>query len=94
MDMIELLLPCGFDILKYSWVKATVSICMLVDYSVARKHQHHRGAGSGLSLGLPLLVRGVRGGSNELDVHHGDEAGTPRTTKSPLPDMPPRRCQS
>jgi hypothetical protein len=23
----------------------------------------------------------VRGGSDGLDVHHGDEAGTPRTTK-------------
>jgi hypothetical protein len=37
--MIELLLPCGFDTLEYSWVKATIDICMLVDYSVAKKHQ-------------------------------------------------------
>jgi hypothetical protein len=43
--MIELLLPCGFDTLEYSWEKATISICTLVDYSVAKKHQqafwHH-----------------------------------------------------
>jgi hypothetical protein len=38
--MIELLLPCGFDTLEYSWVKATIDICTLVDYSVAKKHQH------------------------------------------------------
>jgi hypothetical protein len=29
--MIELLLPCGFDILEYSWVKATIGICTLAD---------------------------------------------------------------
>jgi hypothetical protein len=38
--MIELLLPYGFDTLEYSWVKATIDICMLADYSVAKKHQH------------------------------------------------------
>jgi hypothetical protein len=37
--MIELLLPYGFDTLEYSWVKATISICTLADYSVAKKHQ-------------------------------------------------------
>jgi hypothetical protein len=37
--MIELLLPCGFDILEYSWVKATIGICTLADYSVAKKRQ-------------------------------------------------------
>jgi hypothetical protein len=37
--MIELLLPWGFDTLEYSWVRATVGICMLADYSVAKKHQ-------------------------------------------------------
>jgi hypothetical protein len=37
--MIELLLPCGFDTLEYSWVKAIIGIYMLVDYSVAKKHQ-------------------------------------------------------
>jgi hypothetical protein len=37
--MIELLLPCGFDTLEYSWVKATIDICTLADYSVAKKHQ-------------------------------------------------------
>jgi hypothetical protein len=37
--MVELLLPCGFDTLEYSWVKATIGICMLADYSVAKKCQ-------------------------------------------------------
>jgi hypothetical protein len=37
--MIKLLLPCGFDTLKYSWVKATIGIYMLEDYFVAKKHQ-------------------------------------------------------
>jgi hypothetical protein len=37
--MIELLLPCGFDTLEYSWVMITIGICMLVDYSVAKKRQ-------------------------------------------------------
>jgi hypothetical protein len=38
--MIESLPPCGFDTLEYSWVKATIAICTLVDYSVAKKCQH------------------------------------------------------
>jgi hypothetical protein len=37
--LIESLLPCGFDTLEYSWVKATIGICMLVDYSMAEKRQ-------------------------------------------------------
>jgi hypothetical protein len=37
--MIESLLPCGFDILKYSWVKAIIGIYTLVDYFVAKKCQ-------------------------------------------------------
>jgi hypothetical protein len=37
--MIELLLPCGFDTLEYTWVKATIDICTLIDNSVARKCQ-------------------------------------------------------
>jgi hypothetical protein len=37
--MIELLLPCGFDTLEYSYVKVTIGICMLADYSVAKKCQ-------------------------------------------------------
>jgi hypothetical protein len=37
--MIELLLPCGFDTLEYSWVKATIGICTLADYSVVNKRQ-------------------------------------------------------
>jgi hypothetical protein len=43
--MIELLIPCGFDTLEDSWVKATIGICMLVDYSVAKKCQHQCEAG-------------------------------------------------
>jgi hypothetical protein len=39
IDMIELLLPFGFDTLEYSWVKATIGICTFVDYSVAKKCQ-------------------------------------------------------
>jgi hypothetical protein len=39
MDMIELLLSCGFDTLEYCWVKPTIGICMLADYSVAKKCQ-------------------------------------------------------
>jgi hypothetical protein len=42
--MIELLLPSGFDTLEYSWVKATIGICMLTDYSVVNKcQQYYRG---------------------------------------------------
>jgi hypothetical protein len=26
--------------MEYSWVKATIGICMLVDYFVAKKRQH------------------------------------------------------
>jgi hypothetical protein len=37
--MIELLLPCGLDTLKYSWMKATIGICVLADYSMAKKRQ-------------------------------------------------------
>jgi hypothetical protein len=37
--MIELLLPCGFDTLEYFWVKVTIGICTLAEYSVAKKRQ-------------------------------------------------------
>jgi hypothetical protein len=37
--MIEFLLPCGFDTLEYTWVKATIGIYTLADYSMATKHQ-------------------------------------------------------
>jgi hypothetical protein len=37
--MIELLLLCGFDTSEYSWVKATIGICTLKDYSMAKKYQ-------------------------------------------------------
>jgi hypothetical protein len=39
IDMIELLLPCVFDTLEYSWLKATIGFCMLADYYVAKKRQ-------------------------------------------------------
>jgi hypothetical protein len=34
--MTELLLPCGFNTLEYSWVKTTIGMCTLTDYSVAK----------------------------------------------------------
>jgi hypothetical protein len=34
--MIELLLPYGFDTMEYSWVKATIDIYILADYSTAK----------------------------------------------------------
>jgi hypothetical protein len=37
---------------EYSWVKATIGICMLADYSVAKKHQQYPYAD-------PLLMRGA-----------------------------------
>jgi hypothetical protein len=37
--MIELLLPCGFDTVEYSWVKATIGIYTLTDYSMTKKCQ-------------------------------------------------------
>jgi hypothetical protein len=37
--MIELLLPYVYDTMEYSWLKTTIGICMLVDFSVAKKHQ-------------------------------------------------------
>jgi hypothetical protein len=37
--MIVLLLPCGFNTLEYSWVKATIGIYTRADYSVAKKCQ-------------------------------------------------------
>jgi hypothetical protein len=34
------------------------------------------------------MERGVRGGSNGVNVDHGDGAETPRTMKAPLPGVP------
>jgi hypothetical protein len=42
------------------------------------------GAGSDLSLSHLLSARGMRGGSHGVNVHHGDDAETPKTMKSPL----------
>jgi hypothetical protein len=39
MDMVDVLLPYGFDTIEYSWVKATIDICTLADYSVAKECQ-------------------------------------------------------
>jgi hypothetical protein len=39
--MIELLLPYGFDTLEYSWVNATIGICMLANYFVVKKCQQY-----------------------------------------------------
>jgi hypothetical protein len=58
--MIELLLPCGFDILEYSWVKATIGIYTLIDYSMAKKHQQtfwHHCRGSQLILSICRVNR-------------------------------------
>jgi hypothetical protein len=38
--MIESLLLWCFVTVEYSWVKATIGIYMLVDYSIAKKCQH------------------------------------------------------
>jgi hypothetical protein len=38
--MIELMLLCGFDTLEYSWVKATIGICTLADYSIHAEVDH------------------------------------------------------
>jgi hypothetical protein len=58
--MIELLLPCRFDTLEYSWVKARFDICMLANYSVAKKHQQafwRRCRGSQLILSIGRVNR-------------------------------------
>jgi hypothetical protein len=58
--MVELLLPCGFDTLEYSWVKATIDICTLADYSVAKKCQQalwRRCEGSLLILSISRVNR-------------------------------------
>jgi hypothetical protein len=39
IDIIELLLPYEFYTLEYSWLKATIGIFTLADYSVAKKRQ-------------------------------------------------------
>jgi hypothetical protein len=41
--MIELLLPCEFDTLEYSWMNAIIDICTLIDYSMAKKRQQSLG---------------------------------------------------
>jgi hypothetical protein len=58
--MIELLLPYGFDTLEYSWVKATIGIYTLANYSVAEKRQQafwHRCRGSQLILSICRVNR-------------------------------------
>jgi hypothetical protein len=58
--MMELLLPYGFDTLEYSWVKATIGICILADYSVAKKRQQafwRRCQGSQLILSICRVNR-------------------------------------
>jgi hypothetical protein len=56
--MIELLLAYGFDTVEYSWVKATIGIYTLADYSVAKKCQQtfwHFCRGSQLILSICRL---------------------------------------
>jgi hypothetical protein len=58
--MIGLLFPYGFDTLEYSWVKTTIGICTLADYSVAKKHQQafwRRYRGSQLILSICRVNR-------------------------------------
>jgi hypothetical protein len=43
----------------------------------------HPGVRSSLSLSLLLMAGGMRGGSNGTNVHHGVDAGTPRTMTPP-----------
>jgi hypothetical protein len=45
--MIELLLPCGFDTLVYSWVKTTIGIYTLADYSIAKNANKLSGTAAG-----------------------------------------------
>jgi hypothetical protein len=51
--MIELLVPCGFDTLEYSWVKATIGICILANYNMAKKRQ--QGADPGALWGTTFV---------------------------------------
>jgi hypothetical protein len=39
--------PSGFKTLEYSWVKDTIGICTIADYSVAKKRQQRRDAEEG-----------------------------------------------
>jgi hypothetical protein len=57
--MIELLLPCGFDTLEYPSVKVIIDICMLADYSVAKKYQHKLGPSEDGIVGAPPKYRPV-----------------------------------
>jgi hypothetical protein len=41
MDTVQLMIPCGFDALEYSWMKATIGISTLADYSVAKNANTH-----------------------------------------------------
>jgi hypothetical protein len=58
--MIELLLPCGFDTLEYSWVKDTIGIHTLTNYSMTKKQQQafwHRCWGSQIILSICRVNR-------------------------------------
>jgi hypothetical protein len=51
----NILLPYGFNTLEYSWVKTTIAIYMLEEYSVANECQQafwHRCRGSRLILSI------------------------------------------
>jgi hypothetical protein len=57
--MIELLFPC-----EYSWVNATIDICTLADYSVAKEHRQAGQRKDGMSrlrgsdrLHLPFIFK-------------------------------------
>jgi hypothetical protein len=59
--MIELLLPYGFDTLEYSWVRATIGICMLADYSMAKKCQEYAPSERYVRYGDDKAERAVEG---------------------------------
>jgi hypothetical protein len=77
--MIELLLLYGFDTLEYSWVKATIDICMLTDYSVAKKHQQRPpqpstlsnkdGTNTAISSPLAISSRATETPPPSMDAH-------------------------
>jgi hypothetical protein len=80
--MIDLLLPSGFGALEYSWVKATIGICMLTDYSVAKKHQHHP---SSSPWGAPVLFVEKKDRTQRMFVDYHSLNKVTIKNKYPLP---------
>jgi hypothetical protein len=71
------------------WCCVAVAVVMAIERPPARRDlPAWEWEVTSLSLSLLHSVRGVRGSSHGVYVHHVGEAGTPRTTKSPLPSVP------